>query len=142
MPATLSVQRDAFELDVKRHRTTDLPDLQVAAHGVHAFALGKDRRAREHDLGVLLHVEKIRRTKVSVTARVAGVDRGHVRADLEAGALRPLRIELDLATELAEPPADRADHHVFDGERHLRVGWVDVPDHVMPLLLTRVRADS
>ena len=116
--------------------------VEVAAHRVLVLALGEDHGAFEDDLRVLVGVEEVRRTKVSVAARVAGVDPPHVGADLEAGALRVLGVDVDLAAQLAKPPADRADHHVLHGEGRLCVIGVDVPDHAVCLFSALLGAVS
>lgn len=78
MLAALAVDADAFQLDVEGDRTCDVADREVAAHRVLLLPFREDSGALEHDLGILLDIEEVRRTEVSVAARVAGVDRAHV----------------------------------------------------------------
>jgi hypothetical protein len=55
---------------------------------------------------------------VPVAPLVAGVDARHVDRDLEIRLLGVLRVELEAATDRAQPAADGAHHHVLHLERH------------------------
>src|SRR5690606_31444982 len=63
------------------------------------------------------------------------VDAGRVDADVDAGLLGILRVEVHGARKLLEPATDVADHHVPNLELDQRVCGVNLPLHACFLLM-------
>src|SRR5207247_3514079 len=82
LPA-LPVDGGADELHVEADRPRDLADSEVTADGVVAVGLRENRVALEADLGVLLGIEEVGRTKMAVTLEIAGRDALDLDGDLE-----------------------------------------------------------
>src|SRR5690606_23071871 len=79
-------------------------------------------------------VEEVLGAEVAVTVGRAAVDAGGLDLDLDERALRVRLVDADGAPELPEATADRREHHVLDHELHGRVGRVDLPEVLGPLL--------
>src|SRR2546430_646596 len=71
------------------------------------------------DLRILLCVEEIRRTEVTITPGVACVYTCGIYLSLNPGVIRVILVDMKLSTEYFEMSSYCADHHVFYRKRCL-----------------------
>src|SRR5215467_5421314 len=94
----------------------DAANGQVTENGIVVVTKLGDLAAAEGDGFEMLDVEKVGAAQMGVAIRLAGPEPRGVDLNFHRGALRMRGIEVDLAVDVFEVPADVGDHHVAYAE--------------------------